>query len=517
MKPKIKRYQLLVPCLFFLIHSILLGQSTSKQDYWPQFRGPNCSGHAAAEAAPPTTLDASTLLWQTRLPKGHSSPCIWGDNIFVTAHIEEKSELQTICIDRDSGKIKWTKSIFPEKIENYYYPLGNAAQTSPATDGERVYVYFGSFGVLCYNNEGELIWEHKIEISPYSYMGVTSSPIIIDSKLIVNHDFKGKCQLLAFDKFTGDTIWGTNMTGATSAKHGNSHTTPIIYQDQIVLHRRREISAYSVEDGRRLWWFPYKSKGISTPVINENVIYVGTYTDSGEPELRGNLPKYFDFSVLCDHFDSNHDGLIQKDELPDTLYVVDRPEFVNFDEAPMIRRTAKSGYRTIDKDKNGSVDKMEWDRTIKWFTGKYYHDAGLIAINPATTGELTMENIVWRELEKVPECPSPIYCKNNIYMCKNGGILTCLDANSGNIHYRERIKGAAGPYFASPVVSNGNIYFASANGKITVIRASNELEIVAQNDLDEKIYATPAIIGDKIYVRTSEHLYAYGKEITIEK
>jgi len=506
MKPKFKLLPLLFPCFLLWIHGALQSQPDPIKNHWPQFRGVNCSGHAAEDAVPPVMLNDTSLLWKTALPEGHSSPCIWGDNIFVTAHLKENSELQTICIDRNSGKINWVRSIFPEKMEDYY-AIGNAAQTSPACDGERVFVYHGFYGVLCYSNQGELIWKYKIEIPESSNYGVTSSPILNDNKLIVSHDFKDLWQLLAFDKFTGDTIWVTSMPG----KIDNNHATPIIFKDQIILHRKHEISAYSLEDGRRLWWFPYnKSKGISTPIANENNIFVGTYTDAGEPDLRGNLPQYFDFSILCDHFDSNHDGLIQKDELPDTLYVFNRPEYRNFEETPFINRSAKSGYRTIDKDKNGSVDKAEWDRAIKWFTGKYYHDAGLIAINPTVLGELTIDNVIWRELEKVPECPSPLYCNNNIYLCKNGGILTCMDANSGKIHYRERI-GAAGPYFASPVTANGNIFFCSGNGKITVIKASNALEIVAQNDLNEKIFATPAIVGDTFYVRTNKHLYAYGK------
>jgi len=106
--------------------------------------------------------------------------------------------------------------------------------------------------------------------------------------------------------------------------------------------------------------------------------------------------------------------------------------------------------------------------------------------------------------------PTPIYYRGRVYMIKNGGIITCLEAESGKVLYRERL-GASGPYLSSPIAANGNIYIPSNNGVITVIKAGNNLEILAQNDLGEKIYSTPAVIGNILYVRTRENLYAFGE------
>lgn len=112
--------------------------------------------------------------------------------------------------------------------------------------------------------------------------------------------------------------------------------------------------------------------------------------------------------------------------------------------------------------------------------------------------------------DKVPEVPSPIYYDNRIYMIKNGGIITCVDADSGKVLYRERL-GTSGPYLASPVVANGTVYIPFFKGIITVIKAGNQFDILTKNDLKEKIFATPAVIGNTLYVWTTENLYAFGE------
>src|SRR5579871_4036670 len=93
----------------------------------------------------------------------------------------------------------------------------------------------------------------------------------------------------------------------------------------------------------------------------------------------------------------------------------------------------------------------------------------------------------------------------------NGGVVTCLDSATGHVIYRART-GATGPYFASPVEASGRVYLVSGDGVVTVIAASaDKMEIVAKNELGEDVYASPAIAGRVIYVRTSENLYAFGE------
>jgi outer membrane protein assembly factor BamB len=116
--------------------------------------------------------------------------------------------------------------------------------------------------------------------------------------------------------------------------------------------------------------------------------------------------------------------------------------------------------------------------------------------------------IAWQHGRGVPECPSPVYHDGLIYMIKNGGIATCLDAKTGKQHYSSRMK-ARGPRYSSPVVGDGKIYAASARGQITIWKTGAKLQILAQNELGERIMATPALLDGHIYVRTETSLYCF--------
>ena len=139
----------------------------------------------------------------------------------------------------------------------------------------------------------------------------------------------------------------------------------------------------------------------------------------------------------------------------------------------------------------------------------FYQKQGIKAIKLGGEGDVTIEHFLWGSTDNVPHVTSPLIYKNRVYMIRSGGILSCFQADKGNLLFYERI-GAAGAYFASPVASNGRIYFASRNGIITVIEADSELKILDRNDLDEIISATPAIVDNKIYIRTEQSLYAFG-------
>jgi hypothetical protein len=274
------------------------------------------------------------------------------------------------------------------------------------------------------------------------------------------------------------------------------------------LHRAGEIASYDIDNGERVWWFPYLTSGTSTPVINDNLIYVGTWHNYSEADQRSNFPRYHDFQRLLDDFDANGDSFIQKSELPDSIYFYVRPEIMGMESAD---GGLKQFFGLVDENSDNKIIKSEWTAIVDWIKADFYKEAGMIALNPENNGELSLENVIWRELDKVPEVPSPIFYNDLVYMCKNGGILTCMDALNGNVYYRERI-GASGAFFASPVATYNFIYVLSGNGIITVIEADKNLKITSQSDLKEKIYATPAISGNTMYVRTTEHLYAFSNK-----
>jgi outer membrane protein assembly factor BamB len=131
-----------------------------------------------------------------------------------------------------------------------------------------------------------------------------------------------------------------------------------------------------------------------------------------------------------------------------------------------------------------------------------------MAVRPGVEkGEGT--EVVWKFHKGVPECPSPLVHDGRVYMVKNGGMITCLDAKTGTLKYRERL-GAGGPYYASPVAGDGKIYAASARGMVCVLEAGDSLKVLSRNNLKERIMASPAILDGKLYFRTEQHLFAFG-------
>jgi outer membrane protein assembly factor BamB len=487
--------------LIILLDCLLCYEAViAQKGNWPQFRGPNCSGIATKNAIPPIELNEKTLQWKTALPVGHSSPCIWGDNLFLTAFAKEKSELQTICIDRHSGAIKWLKTLHPDTIEKHHQ-ISNPAVTTPVTDGKIVCVYFGSHGLLCYDFQGNLLWEF---VTPKSTgrEGIATSPIFAGEIVIFIYPYGADPHILALQRTNGATLWKTSLPQVLIYGAFN-HSTPIVLGEQVILHRMGEIVSHSINDGKRLWWVLAPTKGVSTPIIGENKLFVCTWNNFGEQEMRVKLP---DFQSLIKEHDKNSDGFIAQNEVPANMIIATRPEIKEMKYANVSLRLALS---FMDDNDDKLIDEIEWVKGKELFAS-LCEDHGMLAIRPDGTGDVTLSNTLWKEIEKVPEVPSPVYFGGRVYMVKNGGIITCMQASTGHILYRERL-GASGAYIASPIVANNKIFIPSLKGVITVISDGDELDILAQNDLGEKIFATPAVIGNTLYVRTTEHLYAFAK------
>ncbi len=495
-----------------LIAALLLmhpaGATRASKSVWPQFRGPDCSGLAAESQNPPVKFGPKqNLLWKTPVPSGCSSPCIWEDHIFLTGYTKEKKELQVFCIERRSGKIRWTRIAPAEQIEKVH-SISSPATATPATDGERIYVYFGSYGLLCYDFEGSVQWTVPLPIPKIRLnSGTGTSPIVSGELVILNSDEQNDPHLLGVDRHSGKTVWKQPYPPAASALSAfgaTSYSTPIVWERQLVIHRRGEIVAYAAEDGARVWSVGAVTNGVSTPVIGNNVLYVGTWSNLGEPDLRVKLP---DFQMLIEQYDKNSDMKISKMEFPDDLAVSRRPEAGDVSSGGEVY--VKPFLYIVDVNKDDSIDETEWKGAFALLSA-LSHEHGLVAIKPGGKDDVTTTHILWQETRNVPEVPSPLYYDGRVYMIKNGGIVSCMDANNGKLLFRERL-GAAGPYYSSPIAANGRIYIASGNGVITVFGVGDTLQVLARNKLGEKVFATPAVVDNKLYVRTVKHMYAFGE------
>jgi outer membrane protein assembly factor BamB len=466
---------------------------------WPQFRGPVGTGLSPV-AAPIELGPTRGLLWKADTGQGHSSPVVWGDRLFLTAGDKETRKLEVLCLERTTGKVLWRRSVTAEAVEPLHQ-VANPAVSTPAVDGKRVYAYFGSYGLLAYDFDGNPQWTMPLPVAKTRF-GSATSPIVAGDAVILSRDENADGYLLAVHRDTGKELWRQlytvpNGPGAAGA------ATPVVWRDEIVVHRGGEIVAFDRRDGTPRWWVGVRSTSTGTPAVGSDVVYVGTWFPVGEPDLRVPLP---DFASLLKRADRDADGVLAPDEVPDDIQLAQR---VEVDVAGAnIMFPGRNVAAMADRGKDGKVDKDDWGAFLARFTGT---DHALMAIRPGGRGDVTATHVLWREPRGVPEVPAPLVAANRVYMVTNGGIVTCLDSASGSLLYRSRL-GAGGAYYASPVMAGGHVYFASGDGVVSVVRDAEAFSPVARNDLGAPIFATPAAVDGVLYVRAGGHLYAFGKK-----
>lgn len=470
-------------------------------DGWSQFRGPNATG-IAERSSPPTEFGPSrAFAWKTPVPEGHGSPCVWGNRIFLTAVDKSERKLEVIAFDRSNGRIVWRQSVTAPQFEQPH-AISNPASTTAAADGKRVYAYFGSYGVVAYEWDGKLAWESKLPMSG-AIFGTGTSPVIAGDLILINRDYRPKPELLTFSKSDGKLAWTATLPPPRQGGPQTSHATPVIWKDEVILHRPGGVSAHSLKDGAFRWSVQLSSSGTSTPAVAGDVIYVNAFSASTDTLEIVQLPSFAD---VKEKFDKNNDGKIARDEFPPDFNFLRRPNIPN--ELPA-HYSVQSFFPGVDANKDGGLDEAEY-ATIPQL-GKNVmsnRNHGITAIKPGGEGDVTATAVLWREQKNIPEVPSPLFYQGRLYTIVNGGILTCFNASTGKILYRERIN-APGPYFSAPVAAAGRVYIASSEGIVTVVKSGDTLEILAKNDLGEPIFATPAPVGDTLYIRSSRHLWAF--------
>lgn len=449
---------------------------------WPQFRGPGGSGVGATDF--PTHFGpGSNVLWKAALPPGHSSPCIWDKKVFLTGFTEGK--LETICLSRDDGRILWRRHVEPGAIERGAQ-FGHPATATPATDGERVSVYFGAFGLVCYDFDGNELWRKPLPV-PVTQHGAGTSPVLAGDLLLLNGDQDVGSYLLAVNKRDGATAWRVERPGFF-----RGFATPLLWPavkpEQIILPGTLRLVAYGLKDGAECWSVRgLPNEVVSSPVSGGGLIYLAGWTyGSGVTRMPA-------FDQLLEQGDANRDAQLTRAEAP---------------EGP-----ARRHFVYIDADKNGRVTRQEYAAIARAFDESKNI---ALAIRPGGKGDVTDTHVVWKATRGLPYVPSPLYYDGRIHLVKNGGLASCFDAPTGKAFYQEERLGALGDFYSSPVAAAGKICVASQAGVVVVYRAGETLEVLARNALNEPVLATPAILEGKLYVRTKSQLYAFaidGKEV----
>lgn len=447
---------------------------------WPQFRGPNGSGISPSQGLPEHFDLQKNVVWRTVLPPGHSSPVFTGDHIFVTAF--EGKKLLTICLDRDSGKVLWRREA-PREREEPFQPTNGPASPSPVTDGANVYVFFGDFGLLSYGPDGNLRW--RLPLGPFNNAnGHGSSPILADGRLVLICDQDTGSYLLAVHPATGRILWKTMRPEYT-----RGYATPAVYRPkngpaELIVPGSYEVAAYTIETGEKLWWvrgMPWQLK--SVPLIDGDRIFVNGWEVEGDRERRSEVPE---FAQVLAKYDTNHDGKLSLSE--------------------MLPSKNSEWFADTDLNHDGYIDAVEW----QFYRARNASDNCLVAIRAGGRGDVSQSHVLWRYRKALPNTSSPLLYQGVIYLIRDG-VFTSLNPDTGEVHKQARLAGALGRYWSSPVAADGRIFVASEDGKVVVLRAAPQWEILAVNNLDEETFATPAILDGRIYIRTRAALYCFAK------
>jgi hypothetical protein len=254
---------------------------------WPAFRGPSNLGVSDEQGLPVKWTATDNVLWKVKLPgPGSSSPIIWGDKVFVTCwsgYGEGKGKKgdvkdlrrHLLCLDRKTGMTLWQKDVaakLPELEYKTQVTQHGYATSTPVTDGERVYVYFGRTGALAFDMDGKELWHSELGKALNTF-GTGGSPTLYKDLLIVNATVEGGA-LIALDKKTGKEVWKAKGLG-------DCWSTPVIVnlpngKQEVVLNGPAALTGFDPANGKQLWECELITTAYasSTPLVKSDVIYV---------------------------------------------------------------------------------------------------------------------------------------------------------------------------------------------------------------------------------------------------
>lgn len=288
-----------LPALAYLFALSALADAAGEQartnylHHWPQWRGPSATGVAPQANPPLHWSETNHVRWKIPLPgKGHSSPIVFGDAVFVTAAIPvgeaqepvydrapgvhdsvpvtHRHQFVVLALSRRDGKVLWQKVLREEFPHEGGHTTGSLASNSPVTDGEQLYVFFGSRGLYCLDLKGELKWSKDLgRMQTLHAHGEGSSPVLYSDALIVCWDHEGDSFLYAFDKRTGKERWKVARDEKTS------WSTPLVVEHegkpQIIVSATKRVRGYDLATGTQLW----ECAGLTDNVVSSPVYWQG--------------------------------------------------------------------------------------------------------------------------------------------------------------------------------------------------------------------------------------------------
>lgn len=423
---------------------------------WPSFRGPRGRGVADGFSLPqnwnadPETGELLNVSWKVSVPGlGHGSPILWGQKIFLATAISKlgtaplslgpsgaptaaddqgEQDWVVLCYDAGSGHELWRQTAHAGQPRASRHAKATHANTTLATDGDNLVAFLGSEGLYNFDLQGNLRWKRDlgvINISKYGIgWGYASSPAIWEDRLVLLCDDPEKPFLICLDLNNGDEIWRVSREGVSE----RSWATPMIHtaaeNRQVVINGWPWIVSYDLDQGTELW----RVKGggdnpVPTPFVANDLIYV---------------------------------------------------------------------------------------------TNAHGGPSPIFAIHPSAKGEIVVDDeaspapaLAWSQIRGGSYMSTPVVYGDYIYFGNTNGVLRCFHATSGEKVYEERLDADAAIY-ASLVAGDGKIFCAAENGTVFVVRAGPDFDLLARNQLGDPCFATPIISNGQIYFRTTRHLLVIG-------
>lgn len=416
-------------------------------DPWSQWRGPGGLGVSMSNGFPTEWSPTVNVRWKTEIAgRGHSSPSVWGNRLFLTTSIEgpivpghkapghlgfdlkpgylhpdsvgsdHAYTLKVLAVDTETGRVVWERTAYEGPMYDDRHRKNTYASPTVATDGKLVYAFFESAGLFCYDVDGNLIWKASFGGLAKAGLGPGTSPVIHENLLILQCDLEmGEGSFIAaLDRYTGKEVWRAARTTR------RSWATPLLVKGpkglELVASGAEVVVAYDPVTGRELW----RANGVQSHPIP---------------------------SAVAGH------GLV----------------FV----------TAGSQAKRA------------------------------LAIRLGARGNLTdSADVVWRYQKGTAYVPSPILYGDHLYLMTDKGLLTCLDARTGAVVYEGGRVPVPATFTASPVAFDGFILLTSEDGDTFVVKAGPVHEVVRTNSIGEPVYASPALSNGTIFIRGERHLFA---------
>ncbi|MCA9263507.1 MAG: PQQ-like beta-propeller repeat protein [Planctomycetales bacterium] len=417
-------------CASLVVTGHLLAAACNGED-WPMWRGALHDG-VSVSAGPTTWSGASpeeNVRWKQAIPGvGHASPVVTGHRVFVVTCLPDEETRLLLCLDRVTGRELWRQAVVkaPLEIKN---DLNSFASSTPATDGQHVYVAFlapdgsrdpdpvldnrfrtpGDIVVSAYDLQGKQVWTQRPGRFA-SVHGFCSPPILFEDLVLINGDHDGDGYLVALDKNTGEVRWKTQR-----AHNTRSYCPPLVRElggrMQMILSGSKTVASYDPRTGKQWWWIDGPTEQfVASPVDNGQWVYI---------------------------------------------------------------------------------------------TGGY-PDKHILAIDPTGNGNVTESHIEWRDTKGCSYVPSPIVVGAYFLIVTDNGIASCFDCQTGERFWMERLRG---DHSASLAAAGGLVYFTSDKGRTTIVRPGRQLEVVAENEIGEDCFASPAFSDGQLFLRGVKHLY----------